>query len=223
MATFRAVGLDRSMRERRRVWVEVATPQQVVEVGLRTILETAQARLDITTDGPLGGEPDVVLFDVIHLRDGDTTDLDRWVKETATTVIAIDRTLKPELGVQAREKGVEWGITLAITAAELVQLIDEAVSGTLDASDIAQEWDPGDYLGQEAGLSPREAEILGLIVAGRSNQQIAEGLYLSINSVKTHIRSAYAKVQVTNRAQAVAWGLQHGFPADPDVGSPSRG
>lgn len=138
-----------------RVWVEVATTQEVVAVGLRTILETADASFTITTQGTPDAEPDVVLFDVIQMRDGDTTDLERWLKDTATTVIAIDRTLRSDLGAQAREKGVEWSITLGITACELVQLIEEAISGTLDESEIAQEWEPEDWLGRDVGLSRR--------------------------------------------------------------------
>ncbi len=203
-----------------RVWVEIATTQQVVEIGLRTILESAAAPFEITTHGPRDAEPDVVLFDVIHLQEGDTTDLERWLADTSTTVIAIDRTLRPELGAHAREKGVEWGITLGITSEQLVQLIGEAVSGRLEDSDIAQEWAAGGYPGQEEGLSRRESQILRLVVAGDSNQQIADALYLSINSVKTYIRSAYRKMDVSSRSLAVVWGIQHGFltmPTDPDA------
>jgi two-component system, NarL family, response regulator LiaR len=194
-----------------RVWVEIATTQQVVDVGLRTILESAAAPFEITTTGPEGAEPDVVLFDVIYLQAGDTTDLERWLADTSTTVIAIDRTLRPELGAHAREKGVEWGITLGITSEQLVQLIGEAVSGRLEDSEIAKEWAPGAYLGKDQGLSRRESEILRLVVAGLSNQEIADALYLSINSVKTYVRSAYRKMDVPNRPLAVVWGIQHGF------------
>jgi DNA-binding NarL/FixJ family response regulator len=196
------------------VWVEILTTQQVVAVGLRTILESASAPFDIVTTGPIGAEPDVVLYDVIKMHDEDGTDLDYWLKESSSTVIAIDRTLRPELGAQARERGVEWGITLGITAEELVGVIQDAIAGTLEDSSVAQEWEAGDWLGQDAGLSARESEIVRLIVHGRSNQELADELYLSINSVKTYIRSAYRKIGAASRAQAVAWGIQHGFPAE---------
>jgi DNA-binding NarL/FixJ family response regulator len=199
------------------VWVEIATTQQVVEVGLRTILETADAPFEITTRGPAGSEPDLVLFDVIQLRDGDVTRLKRWLTDTVSTVIAIDRTLRPELGALARATGVEWGITLGITAEELVLLIEEAISGRLEDSEIVQEWEPGSYVGQEAGLSHREADIVRLVVTGLSNQEIADQLYLSINSVKTYIRSAYRKIGATSRAQAVVWGMAHGFSSLPTI------
>ena len=60
----------------------------------------------------------------------------------------------------------------------------------------------------------REAEIVALITQGLSNQEIADRSYLSINSVKTYIRTAYRKMGVERRSQAVLWGIQHGFQPD---------
>jgi DNA-binding CsgD family transcriptional regulator len=61
------------------------------------------------------------------------------------------------------------------------------------------------------GLSRREADVLHLIACGLSNQEIAGSLYLSINSVKTYIRSAYRRIGVTRRSQAVAWSVRRGL------------
>ena len=58
-------------------------------------------------------------------------------------------------------------------------------------------------LGSDAGLPPREAEILALIAKRLSNQQIASRLYLSLNSIKTYIRTGYRKIGVESRAEAV--------------------
>lgn len=68
-------------------------------------------------------------------------------------------------------------------------------------------------------LTPREAEILALVTQGLTNSEIGAQLYLSINSVKTYIRAAYRKIEVTRRAQAVAWGMEHGLAplAETDV------
>lgn len=52
--------------------------------------------------------------------------------------------------------------------------------------------------------------MLDLIARGLSNQEIADAAYLSINSVKSHIRTAYRKLGVTRRSQAVGWVLQSG-------------
>jgi NarL family two-component system response regulator LiaR len=61
-------------------------------------------------------------------------------------------------------------------------------------------------------LTWREVEVLDLIVKGHTNQEIADALYLSINSIKTYISSAYRKMGVTRRTQAVIWGLKHSSP-----------
>ena len=61
------------------------------------------------------------------------------------------------------------------------------------------------------GISKREYEVLELMASGLSNQEIADGAYLSINSVKTYIRSAYRKIGVQRRTQAVLWATRNGF------------
>ena len=53
-------------------------------------------------------------------------------------------------------------------------------------------------------LSRRELEVLTLIAQGNSNQQIAEQLYISVHTVKTHARRIHGKLGVERRTQAVA-------------------
>lgn len=60
-------------------------------------------------------------------------------------------------------------------------------------------------------LSGRETDVVVLIAAGLTNHEIAENLYLSVNSVKTYIRSAYRKMGVSRRTQAVLWASEHGL------------
>ncbi len=79
----------------------------------------------------------------------------------------------------------------------------------------------GDWPGRSVGLSPREAEVLALIAHGLNNKQIAQRAFVGIDSVKTYIRSAYRKIGVESRSQAVLWAVQHGFEPDTErlVGS----
>ncbi len=51
------------------------------------------------------------------------------------------------------------------------------------------------------GLSAREAQIIQLLVTGRINREIAESLYISENTVKTHVKNIYGKLKVSNRVQ----------------------
>ncbi len=60
------------------------------------------------------------------------------------------------------------------------------------------------YDGPEIFLSTREIEVLSLIAAGQSNQEIAGQLCLALNTVKRHAYNIYAKLDVKNRTQAVS-------------------
>ncbi|ROR54163.1 DNA-binding NarL/FixJ family response regulator [Luteococcus japonicus] len=68
-----------------------------------------------------------------------------------------------------------------------------------------------DWPGRDQGLTMRESEMIALICQGLTNEQIAARLYLSPNSVKSYIRSAYHKAGVSSRSRAVLWGIDHGL------------
>ncbi|WP_246226448.1 helix-turn-helix transcriptional regulator [Pseudomonas atagonensis] len=63
----------------------------------------------------------------------------------------------------------------------------------------------------DALLSAREEQVLKLIASGHSNQQIAEHLYISLHTVKTHVRRIYGKLAVERRTHAVAKARLLGF------------
>ena len=65
--------------------------------------------------------------------------------------------------------------------------------------------------GAHLGLTQRESEVLGLIVSGRSNRAIAGQLTVSSETIKTHVRGIYRKLDVTDRAGAVAAALREGI------------
>lgn len=61
---------------------------------------------------------------------------------------------------------------------------------------------------QRLGISKREHEVLGLMAQGLSNQEIADHLFVSLNTVKTHTSNLFLKLEVSRRTQAVQRGKQ---------------
>ena len=202
------------------VRVAIVTPQAVVASGLRAILAECGDEIEVVglhADGP---DPDVVLYDVMGLVDGDGTDLDILIGKTASTVLAVTRELRPDLGSQALARGAAGFFALGSDEEAICRAIMSTQTG----------WRPGDtgenpvvgssasasyrdQVGGGLGLTAREREILALIAQGYSNVEIASEIHLGINTIKTHIRGAYRKINATNRAEAVAWAIRHGLPS----------
>ena len=63
--------------------------------------------------------------------------------------------------------------------------------------------------GRDRHLTERESEVLALVASGLSNAETGKLLHLGVNTVKTHLRNAYRKAGVKNRAQAAAYVLRH--------------
>ncbi len=66
---------------------------------------------------------------------------------------------------------------------------------------------------REFGISPREYEVLQLMAAGLSNQEIADRLFISLNTVKTHISNLFLKLDVQRRTQAIQKAKEKGLMA----------
>ncbi len=65
--------------------------------------------------------------------------------------------------------------------------------------------------GTDADLSPREGEVLQLVAQGAPNKKIADSLFISENTVKTHLRNIMEKLHLVNRSQAAAYAVQRGL------------
>jgi len=63
----------------------------------------------------------------------------------------------------------------------------------------------------EANLSPREGEVLQLVAQGATNKEIANSLFISENTVKTHLRNIMEKLHLANRSQAAAYAVNKGL------------
>lgn len=194
--------------------VVVLSDQPVIAAGVERLLEPYADRV-VVVDDAIADDHAVVLYDVFGLYEGEEEAFERVVKKYPDRVLALSRVLQPGLTARALDLGAVASVSVGLPAAGLVAAIEDFAAGRLQdgsQADIDNQADRRRQLGRDVDLTPREQDVIALIVAGRSNEELAAELYLSINTVKTLIRSVYRKVGVTSRSQAVAWGVEHGFP-----------
>lgn len=165
---------------------------------------------------------DVALFDAFGRHNNTFEQLAHLVQQSRIGAVVVytwlNETSQPEALLR---HGVSGVLSKSLGASELVEAIERIAEGEVIISDPSHRVDEPpaapsgrDWPGRSAGLTMREAEMIILIAKGYSNAEIAKFCFLSPNSVKSYIRSAYRKIGVTRRSQAVAWGIGHGLTDD---------
>ena len=121
----------------------------------------------------------------------------------------------PTLAALSRQADAGREATNALQAFRRVGAVKEAERAAEFLREIEMPSPPATAT-NPAGLSAREMEVLGLIARGRSNQEIAEDLFLSVRTVERHISTIYEKLGAHGkaaRATATAYALKHGLAA----------
>ena len=217
-----------------RIRVLAADDQRVVREGLAMLLgllpdvEVVGTAADGEQALALAGElrPDVILMDLRMPRVDGVEATRRLrashpeIKVVVLTTYADDRSV-----IDALRAGALGYLTKDAGADEIRQALQRVASGqasldpavqmhlveaiattatatTTDAKPVAELPD---------GLTPREAEVLGLIGAGSSNTEIAAQLFVSEATVKSHVNHMLPKIGARDRAQAVGYAYRHGL------------
>jgi NarL family two-component system response regulator LiaR len=199
--------------------VAVVNDYEIVVAGVAAMLAQHHDRVrvvELDSGLPVMSDVDVILYDTFGQVQGDGVDLEDLVNGSDAKVAIFSWNTQPELVERAIARGARGYLSKELNAEEMVSGIERVHAGEVvtPSSGEPSKRESGLWPGRDFGLTAREAEVLALITQGLSNQEIAERSYLSINSVKTYIRTAYRKIGVTRRAQAVAWGIKHGFEPD---------
>lgn len=130
--------------------------------------------------------------------------VERWLALDVPYEVATARTL---LGQALRDCGDVTGAADSFAAA--ASLFDQ-IGAHLDA----RLSDGGVRPTRPAGLTDREVEVLRLVAAGKTNNEVAAELYLSVKTVSRHLSNIFTKVGVTSRAAATAFAFEHNLVAN---------
>lgn len=201
--------------------VAIVNDYELVVAGVAAMLAPHHERVaivELNSGLPVLSDVDVVLYDTFGQVQGDGVDLDDLVRGSRVRVVIFSWNTQPALVRAAIDRGAAGYLSKGLTADQIVGGLEAVHGGETvtppESTTAVDRGAAGDWPGRERGLTAREAEVLALITQGLSNQEIAQRSYLSINSVKTYIRTAYRKIEVTRRSQAVAWGMRNGFEPD---------
>lgn len=213
-----------------KIRVVVVDDQAIVRSGLRMILE-AQLGIEVigeASDGETGItmvnelKPDVVLMDIrMPVRDGISATREILKQNSDTRVIMLTTYAVDENVVEALLAGASGffaktdepreiirGVTAALD--DLVQLGPSVMKLVLDRY-MQQPRVSGQPPIEYQRLTDREREVLVLLGKGTTNAEIAESLFLSEATIKTHVSRILTKLHLRDRTQAAVYCYEHGL------------
>jgi NarL family two-component system response regulator LiaR len=166
-------------------------------------------------------QPDVILMDLV-MPEMDGAAAIRAIRERHPSVrlVALTSFQEEELVQGALEAGAIGYLLKNVSAEDLVAAIRAAHAGRPTLAPEAAEAlvravrSASDQPEIGRTLTPREREVLALMVAGLSNPEIAERLTVSRSTAKFHVSRILSKLNVSNRTEAVALTIQHGLLED---------
>ena len=219
--------LDVSMSPLRIVLVD---DHEMVLQGLSTILGRFLGRVRVVGQALDAGEalqltaalkPDIVLCDV-RLKGTSGLDLCRKLveRDPAAKVVLLSAYDDEQYLFQAMRVGAKGYLLKQITGEDLVRHLERVADGetAIDAAlagravTSAARLQGGEFWpGVGLGLTQRESEVLALTVAGLSNRAIAGRLVVGEETIKTHLRSIYRKLEGGDRAGAGTVALREGI------------
>jgi DNA-binding NarL/FixJ family response regulator len=198
----------------------IVNDYEVVVHGLAAMLRTYADRVEVVevdANAHPSAAVDIALFDTFAQSFRDRERIARLVQDPRIGKVVVYTWTADDPSVSTtRVPGISAYISKRLAASELVAALERVHAGEPVRLHDAGHGPlvGGDWPGREEGLTARESEVLSLITQGYSNNDIVETTMLSINSIKSYIRSAYRKIGVTSRSRAILWGIDHGFQPD---------
>ena len=222
-----------------KIRVLIVDDHAMVRQGLRTFLElqdTATPAIEVAGEAANGLEavtlaeslhPDIVLLDLMMpVMDGIQATAKILECSPNTRVIILTSFGEEDKVLPAIRAGAQGYLLKDIPPSELVQAVREAYLGKVQLhpevakklmqAAVSKDAPRSEHTAKpsEDGLTEREQEVLQLIADGRNNREIAEKLFISEKTVKTHVSNILSKLNLDDRTQAAIYALRRGPTVD---------
>lgn len=202
------------------ITVALINDYEVVVRGLASMLGAYGNRVEVVEldlNREVSSSVDIALYDTFASPQGDKYRVKSLAANPLISkVVVYSWNVDDDLVRAALANGAAGYISKGMSARELTEALEGIHAGASQvyATPFSATIVAGDWPGRQEGLTQREAEVLALITQGFTNDEIADTAHLSINSVKSYIRSCYRRIDVDSRTKAVLWGIEHGFRPD---------
>jgi DNA-binding NarL/FixJ family response regulator len=189
----------------------IVNDYELIVAGLGTMLKPYDDRVAVV-EFDVRAEPeqtvDLVLFDTFGQPSLGLPRIRSMVESGRVgAVVVYTWTLSDSGRAAALEAGARGLVAKSLPTARLVEALEAVAAGELIDTGEFRPPGPGRWPGVDWGLTARESETLALLATGMGNRAIAEALYVSENTVRTHLKSVFRKLGVKSRSQAVARAL----------------
>jgi DNA-binding NarL/FixJ family response regulator len=210
-----------------RIKVVIADDHRLIRESLRLVLY-GEANIKVVGEASNGPEaidvvtklkPDVVLLD-IYMPGMDGLDVIQPIKEKSpnTKVLMLTLAMDEDMIFETLKAGAKGYISKDASISDLFKAIKAVHQGELwvERKLISRFFDEETVTiagGEDhpettkEGLTPREQEVLRCLTEGCTNKEIANALFISEKTVKTHLNSIFRKLNVTRRLQAILYAI----------------
>lgn len=196
---------------------------EMVRIGVSAYLQT-QTDMSVIGEASNGREavdkaldlkPDIILMDMVMPEMNGAEATAAIIKEwPEAKIVIVTSFLDDDKVYPALEAGAISYILKTSNAKRIAEAIRETVKGqTVLEPEVTTKMMQRMRTGSETflhdELTERELEVLLLMTKGKSNQEIADDLFIGIKTVKTHVSNVLSKLEVQDRTQAVIYAFKH--------------